>query len=140
MTTKTTTREYGGIQFVMVNGLKDGEGIARIGTYDINPKEVISDSQIIKSNLAEGLEAPTVSANGHFILTTRETGFGYKSSKSNADNDTSSTPTAKIVSEKAIYGVQEETPSKKTSGNPEAKIVSVKEILPIQVPIGESPN
>ena len=144
MSGSTVRTQYGGIQFGMVNGIRDGKGIANIGTIDIPDGKPFSDEQLVKSALGQGLMNPTLVANGMYTLVTEQTSFGVPSG--NPANQSDSGPVVKMVSQKVIKGEQSQAGSSKTSGNPEIKQVSQKVVMGIQEPItsaeskGTNPN
>lgn len=110
--------EYGGIQGVLANGVKDGKGRARIAIYDIEAGEVIGKDDVIRT-LIPDYENPSVPVMMTYELFTKETAYGFSDNPvSNNPGTHASNPTPKVVSEKEVFDVQRRV----TEYHPEGKI------------------
>jgi hypothetical protein len=132
MSSQTKTTEYGGIQVDMVNGLKNGEGIARIGMFDIAAGETIAKEAACRSNLGRDLENPTVPASLQFVIVTRQTNYGFAG---RPEGPGAATPEAKIIAEKVITPVQRATGAAPSSKASDAKLIAEKFVGEVQRPV-----
>jgi hypothetical protein len=130
---KVKVTEYGGIQGAMVDGTKDGKGIARIVTMDINAGQVFNREEVVKA-AASDLKNATVPVMMTYTLFTQEKTYGWADNPNLGTGPGATGPTVKVVSEKEIAGVQQGIQSGQPtmSVKASAKVVSEKAVYGIQ--------
>lgn len=136
MSGKIKRTEYSAMQGAMVKGLSNGKGMAVIGTFGVGAGQQLSASDVLKSNMAQGLEDPQYLGGFMYRMITEQEDFGFNEPARTTGVSEGGVPEAQIVSRKAVYG--EQTPAgnggKQTAMPSGAQIVSKKAVFGIQNP------